>query len=144
MFFFLILPGRPNFFTSYGKDLAYRLYVETHFYPALTILFLYSWRLWKIKDEPDIFTSDEPPLKLLLSVVVLFPVYWICAPILFCPQTTSVGEVLKDWGHTCSFVFTIKVLYIPSFCKFVLFFAHIFNSYFSFVAANYSTKNLGG
>lgn len=85
--------GRPSFFTPYTKELAYRLYVQSHYYPALTVVWLYSYRAARIGQ-----------LSATIVVVMFIVVLWFTAPVFFCPQNTDLRAVVNDWGKTAKFL----------------------------------------
>lgn len=103
--------GRPSFFTSYNKELAYRLYCTSHYYPALTIGWLYSYRIVQlihksIKGTPDSGLGGHGVPLVTMIIIISF---WIAAPVLFCPSTISVKVALKDWAVSLRFLFSLSV-----------------------------------
>lgn len=96
--------GRPSFFTSYNKELAYRLYCTSHYYPALTIGWLYSYRLVQLLDDGANLGGTGVPLATLVIIIS----FWIAAPVLFCPSAISVKVALKDWAISLKFLFSLS------------------------------------
>jgi len=96
-----IATGRPTAFDHYDLKSAYILYVESHYYPALT-----NFLLWILYRQ---FLDDNGGV--VPMVLVLFTtITWLIAPVLYCPQVGSWYYFRLDVSVFRSFVFLLRGL----------------------------------
>lgn len=90
--------GRPSFFTAYKKSLCYMLYARSHYYPALTLLWFYSFRAMA---HPASWA--ESPLILVIGTAL----WWLVGPILFCPSGTHLSTIKACCKDAFYFLFSM-------------------------------------
>jgi len=76
-----IATGRPNANTHYSWRECYFLWIETHYYPALSVWGFYLLYTFLVAG----YETSSIPMVIVMFTVTL----WIVAPILFCPQPTT-------------------------------------------------------
>jgi len=93
-----IATGRPNANTHYSWRECYFLFVRTHFYPGLQILFL--WLIYTLLSFE--FEVSSLPMFIILFTALM----WINAPVFFCPQPTLVS-LARDMSELWAFVIAV-------------------------------------
>jgi len=90
-----IATGRPNANTHYSWRECYFLFVKTHFYPGLQVLFM--WLLYTL------LASEFGVSSLPMALIIFAAMMWINAPVMFCPQPTLV-TLGRDTSELWNFI----------------------------------------
>lgn len=96
--------GRPQFFTPYTKALAYQLYFNSHYIPALIILSFFVYRWVDIAEHPVTSTTNIENSGAALGVIVGVVLMWIFGPVLFCPGLSDHLTLLEDLKESLTFL----------------------------------------
>jgi len=78
--------GRPTFFDTYSKTLAYKLYCNSHYYPALSIMGLFFFIS---------FITPNAIFSTTLMFLGLIGFSWLSCPIVFVAQV-DVWQLFRD------------------------------------------------
>lgn len=110
--------GRPSFFSSYSLTLAYRLYARSHYYPSLTLMAVYLYRLFSLAElakhaSPNNPNAGPSPSEDSRASYPMVMIYMLCAcwslgPVFFCPHISNYETLSQTWAPALTFLFSVK------------------------------------